>query len=182
MTDNRIFVMMAGIPGSGKSTLANTIAKAIDGQIISSDRIRGELHGDESCQDDPELIFDTIYDRIEAFAPYTNVVYDATNYLKHYRAEVLRHVYGRYDLVFCVYQNGYPTLEDCLKNNLKRKRQVPYKVICNMWNKFECPKPIEGFDACITFDQLFDWLYDVVEGDILEWTSCTNTHSDKARS
>ena len=184
MNDNkieepRIFVMMAGIPGSGKSTLAKLIARSLNAQVISTDKVREEFLGDEACQDYPELIFSNVYNRIETYAPYVNVVYDATNYRKNYRKETLEHVFGRYDLIFCVFQYTTPTLKDCLRNNKMRSRQVPDNVIVNMWNRFDYPDISEGFDAKIPFSLVDNWLEDLKEGDPWKWKRSTSTHSEK---
>ena len=42
--------MFIGIPASGKSTLAQKIAPTINAEILSTDKIREELYGDETVQ------------------------------------------------------------------------------------------------------------------------------------
>ena len=84
------FIMMIGLPGSGKSTLAEIIAKEIGGQVVSSDKTRKEIFGDENVQDNPEKVFAEMLKRSKALlAAGTNVVYDATNIVRKHRRHTL---------------------------------------------------------------------------------------------
>ena len=56
-------IVLVGLPASGKSTYANTLAEIPNTIVLSSDKLRKELLGDESCQTNNQLVFDTLYRR-----------------------------------------------------------------------------------------------------------------------
>ena len=56
--------MTIGLPGSGKSYYANVLKENENVSIVSSDKLREELWGDENIQGDNELLFDTLQKRI----------------------------------------------------------------------------------------------------------------------
>lgn len=57
-------VIMVGIPGSGKSTLAKKIVKD-ESQIVSTDKIRGEINGNEAEQSNASEVFNEYHRRID---------------------------------------------------------------------------------------------------------------------
>ena len=92
MTLNNIkprFIMIVGIPGAGKTAYAESLVD--DNTVhISSDNIRKELYGDESCQYDHNAVFSLMQQRsIKLLNDGFNVVYDATNVGRKYRKHTL---------------------------------------------------------------------------------------------
>lgn len=55
---------MVGIAGAGKSSVAIRYALTRSAIIYSSDDIRGEIYGDESCQKNPGRVFDILHQRV----------------------------------------------------------------------------------------------------------------------
>ena len=133
--------IMIGCPGSGKSTIAKKMAQNTGAVIVSTDAIRGELFGDEGCQDNPMRVFKTAYERIaSALSNGKDVYFDATNL----------HREGRNDARFKINnmffeEGGTPgnikyeavlvraDLETCLRRNRTRSRHVPEDVLAKMW-------------------------------------------------
>ena len=73
-------IWMIGLSGSGKSTVAEEYAKKYDAKIISSDKIREELYGDENIQGDPNDVFRIVHERIfDLLKSGFSIIYDATN-------------------------------------------------------------------------------------------------------
>ena len=73
---------LVGISGSGKSTIAQEYAEKFNAEVFSSDKIRFELYGDESIQDNPQKVFQILHKRIKtALKQGKNAIYDATNLL-----------------------------------------------------------------------------------------------------
>ncbi|WP_282155097.1 AAA family ATPase [Cytobacillus gottheilii] len=52
-----MFIMLVGLPASGKSTLAETLSIKYAAEVLSSDRLRKEIHGDENIQADHKKLF-----------------------------------------------------------------------------------------------------------------------------
>ena len=134
---------MIGIPGSGKSTVAAQLAG--DGKIFSSDAQRKKLFGDENCQNNPKLVFDTLYKQIEDYMDneQKTVVFDATNISRKTRHQIIdickKHGYEAKAIVVKV------SKETCIKRDRQRTRTVGEAVINRMYNSFEYPKLDEGF-------------------------------------
>ena len=137
--------IMVGVPGSGKSTYAEDILSK-SATIFSSDKLRGELLGDENRQDNKDLIFSTLYDRARTcILRGGSAVIDATNVTKSDRLRVLRHfadIEGLEKIAVVV----LATLDECISRNAMRERKVPDKVIADFYNKLEKPVLEEGFD------------------------------------
>lgn len=138
------FVMLVGIPASGKSTVAEEyMGKGY--LIFSSDAIRKELFGDENCQSDNNLVFNTLHNRIRsAMNDGFNVVYDACNINAKRREAFLREV-GRIGCKkHCVFMATPYSV--CVIRNQKRKRKVPIAAMERMRNSFDIPYYFEGWD------------------------------------
>lgn len=95
MTNFPKFYMLCGLPASGKSHYALKLQEIISNKsneksvIISSDKIREELYGDENIQGNSEDVFSLIHERILSNLDNgINVIYDATNLKRKYRLEI----------------------------------------------------------------------------------------------
>jgi protein phosphatase len=119
-------VLLIGVSGSGKSTFAS---RHFDAEaVISSDRLRGALAGDESDQLATDAAFDRLHQWLDArLAEGALAVVDATN------VEWMR----RSDLIQRARQHGRPAiaialdlpLDVCLGRNAARRRTVRAAVV-----------------------------------------------------
>lgn len=138
-------IVLVGLPASGKSTYANTLAQIPNTIVLSSDKLRKELLGDESCQTNNQLVFDTLYSRAKQYLiDGYNVVIDATNINMKDRKRTLTHFQSlnieRIALVFAT------PIEVCYARDEKRERTVGKDVIDKFVQRFEIPMEYEGFD------------------------------------
>ena len=148
MTIKPTLIMLVGLPASGKSTFAEQFAEKNNFDIVSSDKIRGMLYGDESIQGDSEEVFGTVHDEIfDNLYHGINTIYDACNIHKHHRIEFLNKVNEKVSECnkYC-YHISTP-LSVCFERNEKRDRKVPVSVISQMAVDFDKPIPQEGFDS-----------------------------------
>jgi predicted kinase len=87
MIDRQLYLIaLVGIPGSGKSgiTARSTLP------VVSSDTVRAELLGDDSCQDQADRVWAEVHRRLAAhLARGESVVLDATNLDPDHRAPLL---------------------------------------------------------------------------------------------
>ena len=141
-------IMMVGVAGSGKSTIAMQIASQIKEEVVllSSDTIRGEIYGDENCQNNPGRVFDILHQRVvKALSQGVSVVYDATNLSCKRRMNFLKsiaHINCRKECVVVV-----ATPEDIEARMEKRDRKVPMEVVHKQLCQFQCPNYYEGWDS-----------------------------------
>lgn len=148
MTIKPTLIMMVGLPASGKSAFAKQFAKENNFNIVSSDKIRGMLYGDESIQGDSKEVFRIVHDMIfNNLYHGIDTIFDACNIHKHYRIEFLSEVNEKVPECnkYC-YHISAP-LSVCLERNKKRDRKVPVSVISQMAVDFDKPIPQEGFDS-----------------------------------
>ena len=137
------FVMLTGIPGSGKSTYADFI-KNQHNVYLSSDAIRKELFGNESCQEEHHKVFGLMQERtLEALKNGYDVIYDATNVTRKDRHRILSclpaYVYKKCIIVWA-------PIEYCIERDAARERTVGLDVIKKVLKRFEAPFYDEGFD------------------------------------
>lgn len=134
--------------GSGKSTW---VTKRYDYDrifkhnttILSSDKIRKQLYGDENDQTHNEEVFQYIKDTsVEKLEKGQRVIIDATNLSRKARQSITDYV----DQKLSFYEYGFikfvvvaTPYYQCLENNRKRSRQVPENVIERMYKQFEFP-------------------------------------------
>lgn len=137
-------VFTVGLPASGKSLYAETYYSDSNWIVVSSDKVRKQLWGDETEQKNPSEVFGQVMRQVKsALKEKLNVVIDATNIKQKQRKGLLSQIpkeVERECLVFCV------SIENCLNANQKRSRKVPREVIYKMWRQFEPPAYEEGFD------------------------------------
>lgn len=131
------FIMLVGLPGSGKSTTAATLAAETGAKIVSPDKIREELYGNESIQGDPKLVFATAKARIKQLIKEDySVIYDATNLQQKWRGDILEILPSGVSAEAIIINTP---LEECLQRNALRDKHVPEHVIKNMHNNMEFP-------------------------------------------
>lgn len=154
------FVMLVGVPGSGKSTYATERGKdMINTKYFSSDAIRGEIYGDENCQNDPGRVFAIMQERtVEALKSGCDVIYDATNITRKNRKTILD-MLPPYVTKECVVV--WAPIGVCIERDSKRDRTVGKEVIMKMLKRFEAPFYDEGFD--IISVQTSGYYPDVIE-------------------
>jgi protein phosphatase len=119
-------VLLIGASGSGKSTFASRHFAAE--AVVSSDRLRGALAGDEGDQRATKAAFDQVYLWVATrLAGGALAVVDATNVDWMWRARLLemarRQTRPAIAIVFAL------PLEVCLARNAARPRTVPASVI-----------------------------------------------------
>lgn len=160
--DKPKLILMCGIPASGKSHIAKSMADN-DTIVLSSDSIRLELLGSENCQDNNQLVFNTLYHRAkEHLINGKNVIIDACNINRKDRHRTLSNFQGMDIYRSCIVSVTLP--EICIERDIARGRTVGKSVINKFLYRFEVPMEFEGFNR-IEF-ALNDNNYSVV--DILE--------------
>jgi predicted kinase len=142
---------LIGVPGCGKSTFANLLTQLNpNSQIISTDKTRLLLFGDESIQGDWSLIESKIITQMqEAIQAERPIIYDATNAKKEWRFALMKQV----NVQWIAWYLQTP-LEVCIEWNKKRSRQVPEEVIEALFRALQAniPDKSEGFVAVNTVD------------------------------
>jgi predicted kinase len=84
---------LIGLPASGKSTLAQILAQESGGLVVSTDRIRAQLYGDEAVQGVWQEIETEVFKQVkDAIKQQQSVIYDATNANCLWRTRFLRQV------------------------------------------------------------------------------------------
>lgn len=129
--------VMIGAPGSGKSTMALKLSEIFDSVIVSTDKIRESLYGDESEQGDWKEIESELRRLVRcAKASGRNVIIDATHARAKYRKSVAKFL-NECGFEFIVPVLVHPSLEACLEQNRSRERKVPQRVIIQMWQSIQ---------------------------------------------
>ena len=142
----KLFILV-GLPASGKSTYCSLL-RSENLIILSSDEIRLELFGDETCQANNKLVFDTLNKRVkDALKNNKDVVYDATSLTKVVRKNIITKFQKDASEIICIFFNV--SLDECIKRNSKRERTVPVDVLRKMANRLEVPDENEGFNRII---------------------------------
>lgn len=141
---NTLFVM-CGLPASGKSTLAEDLAQALDCVVVSTDKMRAVLYGDESIQGNGKDVFNLAYEQAELWGLRgDSVIFDATQVTKKARKQTLDRLSKFFDKCVCVFMNTPTSV--CMERNEARVRIVPRSVMRRMALQLQEPTLEEGFD------------------------------------
>ena len=150
-----IFVMI-GVSGSGKSTLAEKIHKEANAVLLSSDAIRAELFNDETYQGDNNLVFQTLFERLDSCVKSNkDVIVDATFLSRKDRKRFKQYKNKKsVSIAFLLMATDYET---CIKNDVQRNRTVGKEVIQKQIKKFEFPLESE-YDELYVFTKQSEYL------------------------
>ena len=143
-----MITVMVGLPASGKSTYARELAINTDAYLLSSDKIRKELYGDESIQGNPKEVFSVLFNRMtEQLGQGRDVVVDATNINRHDRLTAIKLAKDFGERIRAVVMET--PIAVCVRRNDARERKVPDYVFDKMIARYEEPTLSEGFDVVI---------------------------------
>lgn len=156
MSTSAPLILTVGVPGSGKSTWAQNLvdqqaAQEKHYQIISTDRIRAQLYGDEAIQGEWLEIRSVLMTQLKAARQsitsgnLDTVIYDATNAARRQRREFIRMARTCGYAPLIVAWMDVP-LAVCLQRNAGRSRQVPPHIIEKMHRQLMGAPPTEAED------------------------------------
>ncbi|WAL61683.1 AAA family ATPase [Thermocoleostomius sinensis] len=156
--------LLIGLPGSGKSTLAASMQGTCSTlRLVSTDRIRGQLFGDEAIQGPWSLIWRQVGQQLREIVQQIEqgqcqaVLYDATNTRRQSRRAVIALARS---LAFTHITGLWidTPLSVCLERNRQRDRQVPDEVIQRMQRQLEGAPPNleEGLSCLIRYSSCVD--------------------------
>lgn len=122
--------ILIGLPGSGKSTLAHQLVTLHSYyQLVSTDQIREHLYGKSSIQGDWATIEHHVLSQIQqAIQSQKTVIYDATNYNRRYRIDLLKKLFKLSSIQWVGLYLKTP-IEQCKVRNQQRDRRVSEGVI-----------------------------------------------------
>lgn len=145
-------ILMIGIPGCGKSTFTqNLLVKHPKILLISTDKIRYQLFGDEAIQGSWLQIWQEIKTLFQyAVTHKLTAIYDATNAQRHQRKDAiaLAREIG-FNQIIGIWVNT--PLSVCLERNQTRDRQVREDIIMGMYQNLTDapPSKADGLDRVI---------------------------------
>ena len=141
-------IMLIGAPASGKSTAAENISRRENNAVIlSTDKIRAALYGNESIQGVWAEIEAVLYKDIKnAIKANKNIILDSTHYKKEYRAKIIKN-FSKYS-EFSAYYFNYP-FNIVYDRNKNRPRRVPFEVLAAIYKELRTAPPLlsEGFKS-----------------------------------
>jgi predicted kinase len=154
-------IILIGLPGSGKSTLARQWVLNQPGRsLISTDAIRAHLFGDAAIQGPWLRIWQEIERQLQqavtqiAVGAVCSAIYDATNAVRRHRRDIITLAKAKgFNHLTGVWLDV--PLEECLKRNRQRDRQVPEEAIYRMHRRLMGAPPSiqEGFDCLIHYNR-----------------------------
>lgn len=151
----KTLIMLCGCPGSGKSTWTQQYKENKKVIIISRDEIRFRLVSEnEEYFSKENQVFNIFISEINKALQDTEhniIIIDATHISRKSRAKVLNRLFLKDTLLEAI--SFQVPIEECLYRNSKRtgRARVPDFAIKNMYNNYQKPEYIEGFDTITRF-------------------------------
>lgn len=137
----RTLVLMVGAPGSGKTTAANAISAKTGVSVVSSDKVREELYGNEAVQGKSSKVFEEVFRQTNSHLDTSGIcILDATNCEQWARWSAIAHTLPTN--IFYVLMEQNP--EILKERNAARERKVPEKVIDKMLHSLKKNYPTEA--------------------------------------
>lgn len=135
--------MLCGLPASGKSTYSEKLVQETGAYLLSSDRLRGELYGDDSVQGDNVELFKVLFGQAMSFLTSgVDVVFDATNISQKRRIH-FNTVFKDFNRNVVYFNTSRNT---CVLRDKHRDRVVGQEVIDKMYHNLKVPTHAEGWD------------------------------------
>ena len=134
------YIIIFRASGPLKNTyLADKLAKLINAEILSTDKIREELYKDETIQGNWNDIEEVLHERLKNYIKKNKpVILDATFALRPWRLTITQNLYFDKDIEWIGWWFKTP-LDICLKWNNLRERKVDQEVIKRFSVKSEAP-------------------------------------------
>lgn len=150
-------ILLIGLPGSGKSYwVQQFVAQSPGTPVISTDRIRAQLFGDEAIQGSWQFVWRRVQSEFSHAVEQINLgkvpvaIYDATNAARRQRRNAIALAGSTgFTGITGVWFNT--PLAVCLERNCRRDRFVPEAVILRMHRQLQDAPPAlkEGFDQLL---------------------------------
>lgn len=135
-------ILTKGLPGSGKSTWSKNLIDKEPNKYkrVSKDDLRAMLDNSKHSDDSEKFILQ-IRDSIilQSLEKGKHVIVDDTNLSVKHENRIRELIKGKAEVNIMDFTNV--SLEDCIKNDLKRSKSVGEAVIKKMYNQFLKSKP-----------------------------------------
>ena len=148
--------LLIGPPGSGKTTMSKLMAPLLNAEVLSTDFIRKELYGDETCQGEWSEIENRLHSQLKEFVNQgKSVLIDATHAKRPWRLSYTQRIELSQPVEWIGWWMKTP-LDICLDWNASRNAKVPEELIhrfnAALSHKYFCPERAEGFSVVVEFD------------------------------
>jgi predicted kinase len=148
--------LLIGPPASGKSTIAHLLAPLVEAELLSTDEIRAELHGDAAIQGEWQAVEQRLHHALQrCVAADRPVLIDATHARRPWRLALTQRLELSRPVEWIAWWVRTP-VEVCLAWNRGRSRQVPEPVIrrqaAALAHSVFAPERSEGFAAVVELD------------------------------
>ena len=146
-------IVLAGVPGSGKSYFSKTVKKIKSSHVyvVSSDQLRKEICGTQSCLEHEDLMWKMFMSLAKAYSLDKDgvVILDATHISTDLRVGRNKELEGLFDeLILIVWDMDKQVV---CNQNLQREYPIPPEALEMFFSKFQMPNEVDEafFDKII---------------------------------